>query len=79
MIDDFTVTSVYRNYNLNRCSRGADSSRHVFNAALDFRFGSEQPSLEELWVIQQTKNKLCQFWAENGAVLNMGLGVYASG
>ncbi|NUF38371.1 D-Ala-D-Ala carboxypeptidase family metallohydrolase [Acinetobacter lactucae] len=79
VIDDFTVTSVYRNYNLNRCSRGVDSSRHVFNAALDFRIGSEQPSSEELWVIQQTKNKLCQFWAENGEALNMGLGVYASG
>lgn len=79
VIDDFTVTSVYRNYNLNRCAGGADSSRHVFNAALDFRIGSEQPSSEELWMIQQTKTKLCQFWAENGAALNMGLGVYASG
>ncbi len=79
MIDDFTVTSVYRNFALNRCASGADSSKHVFNAALDFRIGSEIPNADEFAVIQQTKNKLCQFWLLKGATLNMGLGVYASG
>ena len=79
VIDDFTVTSVYRNSALNRCASGADSSRHVFNAALDFRIGSEQPTPEESGVIQQTKTKLCQFWVEKGVTLNMGLGIYTSG
>ena len=79
VIDDFTVTSVYRNSALNRCAKGADSSKHVFNAALDFRIGPEQPILEELITIQQTKINLCQFWVKNGDRLNMGLGVYASG
>lgn len=79
VIDDFTVTSVYRNSALNRCAKGADSSRHVFNAALDFRIGPEQPIPEELTTIQQTKINLCQFWVKNGDRLNMGLGVYASG
>ena len=79
LIDDFTVTSVYRNFALNRCASGADSSKHVFNAALDFRIGSEIPNADEFAVIQQTKNKLCQFWLLKGATLNMGLGVYASG
>lgn len=79
ILDDFTVTSVYRNFNLNRCAGGADSSRHVFNAALDFRIGSAHPSADEQIIIQQTKNKLCQFWQEQGMNLQMGLGVYASG
>lgn len=79
ILDDFTVTSVYRNFNLNDCAGGADSSRHVFNAALDFRIGSAQPSPDEQPTIQQTKHKICQFWQEHGANFNMGLGVYASG
>ncbi|WP_320159418.1 D-Ala-D-Ala carboxypeptidase family metallohydrolase [Acinetobacter sp. S40] len=79
ILDDFTVTSVYRNFNLNRCAGGADSSRHVFNAALDFRIGSAHPLADEQVIIQQTKNKLCQFWQEQGMNLQMGLGVYASG
>jgi hypothetical protein len=33
-----------RALSLNRCAGGADASRHVFNAALDFRIGPEQPS-----------------------------------
>ena len=79
ILDDFTVTSVYRNFNLNRCAGGADSSRHVFNAALDFRIGSAHPLADEQVIIQQTKNKLCHFWQEQGMNLQMGLGVYASG
>lgn len=79
ILTDFTVTSVYRNFNLNRCAGGADSSKHVFNAALDFRIGSAQPSPEEQITIQQTKHKICQFWIEQGKKFNMGLGIYASG
>lgn len=79
VINDFEVTSVYRALSLNRCAGGADASRHVFNAALDFRIGPEQPTDLDQFNIQQTKTKLCQFWATKGQVLNMGLGVYASG
>jgi hypothetical protein len=79
VINDFEVTSVYRALSLNRCAGGADASRHVFNAALDFRIGPEQPSDLDQFNIQQTKTKLCQFWATKGQTLNMGLGVYASG
>lgn len=79
VINDFEVTSAYRALSLNRCAGGADASRHVFNAALDFRIGPEQPSDLDQFNIQQTKTKLCQFWATKGQILNMGLGVYASG
>ncbi|MGE8600443.1 MAG: D-Ala-D-Ala carboxypeptidase ZrlA [Acinetobacter calcoaceticus] len=79
VINDFEVTSVYRALNLNRCAGGADASRHVFNAALDFRIGPEQPSDLDQFNIQQSKTKICQFWVTKGQALNMGLGVYASG
>lgn len=79
IINDFEVTSAYRALSLNRCAGGADASRHVFNAALDFRIGPEQPTDVDQFNIQQTKTKLCQFWATKGQALNMGLGVYASG
>lgn len=71
MINDFEVTSVYRALALNRCAGGADASRHVFNAALDFRIGPEQPSDLDQFNIQQTKTKLCQFWATKGQAFNM--------
>jgi len=77
VINDFEVTSVYRALNLNRCAGGADASRHVFNAALDFRIGPEQPSDLDQFNIQQSKTKICQFWATKGQALKMGLGVYA--
>ena len=79
VINDFEVTSAYRALSLNRCAGGADASRHVFNAALDFRIGPEQPTDLDQFNIQQTKTKLCQFWETKGQALNMGLGVYASG
>lgn len=79
ILDQFTVTSVYRNFNLNRCAQGADTSRHIFNAAMDFRIGTEQPDQIEHMQIQETKKKLCQFWLEQGEMLNMGLGIYSSG
>jgi hypothetical protein len=79
VISDYTVTSVYRNFNLNRCAKGAASSRHIFNAAVDFRIGSEFPDFNELQAIEKTKQHLCAFWQEHGAAYNMGLGVYSSG
>jgi hypothetical protein len=79
ILNDFTVTSVYRNLNLNRCANGASASKHIFNAALDFRIGSENPDATEQILIKNTKVKICQFWNDHGEQLNMGLGVYPSG
>ena len=78
-VNDFTVTSVYRNFSLNRCAKGADTSRHVFNTAIDFRIGSEVLNTLEAMQIVETKKRLCTFWLEKGEALNMGLGVYSSG
>jgi hypothetical protein len=79
ILNDFTVTSVYRNLNLNKCANGASSSKHIFNAALDFRVGSEAPDSKEQITIQNTKLQLCRFWHDQGEQLNMGLGIYPSG
>ena len=72
VINDFEVTSVYRALSLNRCAGGADASRHVFNAALDFRIGPEQPSDLDQFNIQQTKTKLCRFGPQKAKRLIWG-------
>lgn len=79
ILDDIEVTSVYRDPTLNECANGSPGSKHVHNAALDFRIGNETPDIGDLEKIATAKSKLCHFWAERGSQYNMGLGVYASG
>ncbi|OTG82422.1 D-Ala-D-Ala carboxypeptidase family metallohydrolase [Acinetobacter sp. ANC 4648] len=79
VLTDFEVTSVYRDLPLNQCAGGAGSSRHLFNSAIDFRIGPANPQVEDYAFIENTKFKLCQFWAQYGQSLNMGLGLYSSG
>ncbi len=79
ILTDFEVTSVYRDLPLNQCAGGASSSRHLFNSAIDFRIGPENPQPQDYLYIENTKFRLCQFWSQYGQSLNMGLGLYASG
>jgi uncharacterized protein YcbK (DUF882 family) len=79
VLTDFTVTSVYRDLALNQCAGGANSSKHLYNSAIDFRIGPEFPQAEDYAYIENTKFRLCQFWNQYGQNLNMGLGLYASG
>lgn len=79
VLTDFEVTSVYRDLPLNQCAGGANSSRHLFNSAIDFRIGPEFPQSQDYAFIENTKFKLCQFWAQHGQSLDMGIGIYASG
>lgn len=79
VLTDFEVTSVYRDLPLNKCAGGANSSRHLFNSAIDFRIGPQYPRAEDYAFIEATKFKLCQFWSQHGQSFNMGLGLYASG
>lgn len=79
ILTDFEVTSVYRDLPLNQCAGGANSSRHLYNSAIDFRIGPQYPQAEDYAYIENTKFKLCQFWQQYGPSLNMGLGLYASG
>lgn len=79
ILTDFTVTSVYRDLPLNKCAGGANSSRHLFNSAIDFRIGPDVPKAEDYAYIENTKYLLCQFWRQYGQSLNMGLGLYSTG
>lgn len=79
ILNNIEITSVYRDASLNQCANGSAGSKHVHNSALDFRVGSEQPAYSEYEQIARAKQKLCDYWRENGPRLNMGLGVYASG
>lgn len=79
ILKDFEVTSVYRDYPTNSCAGGASASKHLFNAAIDFRLGPEYPTAEDYVEIEKTKSRLCYFWMQHGATLDMGLGVYRSG
>ncbi|OTG88332.1 peptidase M15 [Acinetobacter sp. ANC 4558] len=79
ILTDFTVTSVYRDLTLNQCAGGASSSKHLFNSAIDFRIGPENPDITDYAAIENTKFRLCQFWKQYGPQFNMGLGLYASG
>jgi hypothetical protein len=79
VLTDFEVTSVYRDLPLNKCAGGANSSRHLFNSAIDFRIGPQYPRAEDYAFIEASKFKLCQFWSQHGQSFNMGLGLYASG
>lgn len=70
------IRSVYRNLELNRCAGGAVSSKHVVNGAIDIwvpEYGDESQALFDL------KDKLCQFWQQQGARYQFGLGLYATG
>lgn len=79
ILTDFEVTSVYRDLPLNQCAGGANSSRHLFNSAIDFRIGPEIPQPQDYAFIENTKFRLCQFWSQHGQSLNMGLGLYSTG
>lgn len=79
ILQNYEITSIYRNPTLNQCAGGAKNSRHTHNAAVDFRVGSRQPSEAEQQKIAQVKAKLCKFWREHGEQHKMGLGVYQSG
>lgn len=80
VLTDFEVTSVYRDYSLNLCAGGAAGSKHVYNSAIDFRLGPEYgATMHDQLSIEDSKRKLCAFWQQHGATLNMGLGVYSTG
>jgi hypothetical protein len=80
VLTDFEVTSVYRDLPLNQCAGGANSSRHLYNSAIDFRIGPTYPiHSEDFAFVEHTKYKLCQFWHQHGQSFNMGLGVYSTG
>lgn len=70
------IRSVYRNPDLNRCAGGAASSKHMTNGAIDIWVPSYG---DDSWALYQMKDKLCQFWRDEGQRYQFGLGLYATG
>ncbi|UNU73601.1 D-Ala-D-Ala carboxypeptidase family metallohydrolase [Moraxella nasovis] len=70
------IRSVYRNHALNQCAGGAKASKHTMNAAIDIWVPTYDANSSEMLQLQ---DMLCQFWHEQGAKWQLGLGVYATG
>lgn len=70
------IRSVYRPPALNQCAGGAMNSKHLNNSAIDIwvpEYGDNSLPL------YQMKDKLCQFWLNEGQAYHFGLGLYATG
>jgi hypothetical protein len=76
ILNNFELTSVYRDSELNTCAGGSGGSKHVLNAALDIRLLGEQA---EPMGQAEVHARLCRFWQRQGEALNMGMGLYPSG
>lgn len=70
------IRSVYRSPELNRCAGGAAGSKHLTNGAMDIWIPDYAANS---WQMNNTQDKLCQFWIDNGANANFGLGIYSTG
>lgn len=76
IIEQFEVTSTYRDPELNACAKGSLGSKHVHNAALDIKLIAEdQDPVKKA----RTHAKLCDFWQQYGEQYQLGLGLYGSG
>jgi hypothetical protein len=70
------IRSVYRSPGLNDCAGGAGSSKHMTAGAMDIWV----PDYENnLWLLNNLQDRLCQFWQYQGESYNFGLGLYATG
>lgn len=70
------IRSVYRSPDLNRCAGGAASSKHLTNGAIDIWVPSYG---QNSWQMSTLQDRLCQFWIDEGATHQLGLGIYATG
>ncbi len=65
ILDPALARSVYRDEAVNRCAGGSARSKHRENRAIDF----DLPNSDSI-------DRLCAFWREHGAALDLGLGFY---
>lgn len=72
--EPFTIVSVYRNPELNRCAKGSKGSKHLMNAAVDIRVDYLNEAARA-----DTEYALCEFWNTQGEFYGFGLGLYRSG
>lgn len=70
IVGEHIILSTFRTDEINRCIGGAKHSKHLNNAAVDFRITSSY---------EETEKALCSFWRKSGRKYNMGLGAYGDG
>lgn len=73
IITTYQVISLYRDKTANTCIRGAKGSKHLKNAAIDIQLAKSSIHTNE-----DIEKIMCGFWHQNGAALNMGLGIYGN-
>ena len=73
IITTYQVISLYRDKTVNTCIRGAKGSKHLKNAAIDIQLAKSSIHTNE-----DIEKIMCGFWHQNGAALNMGLGIYGN-
>lgn len=70
------IRSVYRSPGLNGCAGGANSSKHMTAGAMDIWVPEYD---NNLWLLSNLQDQLCQFWQYQGESHNFGLGLYSTG
>lgn len=70
------IRSVYRSPGLNGCAGGANSSKHMTAGAMDIWVPEYD---NNLWLLSNLQDGLCQFWQYQGQSHNFGLGLYSTG
>ncbi len=70
------IRSVYRSPELNGCAGGANNSKHMTAGAMDIWVPEYD---NNLWLMSNLHDGLCQFWQYQGQSYNFGLGLYATG
>lgn len=75
LIENYKVTSVYRDKQSNACGKGASRSKHLGNYAVDFQVldANGKPYAQDDLSIQK---KLCNYWKAYGHRDGLGLGTY---
>lgn len=75
LIENYKITSIYRDKQSNECGKGASASKHLGNYAVDFQVLDVrgQPYAKEDLSIQK---KLCAYWKTQGYRDRLGLGTY---
>ncbi len=70
------IRSVYRSPSLNACAGGARNSKHMTASAIDIWVPEYS---NNLWMLSNLQDSLCQFWQYQGQSYNFGLGLYSTG
>lgn len=70
------IRSAYRSPSLNACAGGARNSKHMNASAIDIWVPEYD---NNIWLLSDLHDGLCQFWQLQGQAYSFGLGLYSTG